>query len=89
MLSLNQPIFIFGANVHNLIFTRYNHETVLKYQDNSKSASLMASTLVHEMVYDPINPIDKVTAFLYSSEVHRKPTPVFDWYMCIVDLTKV
>lgn len=49
----------------------------------------MASTLVHEMVYDPINPIDKVTAFLYSSEVHRKPTPVFDWYMCIVDLTKV
>lgn len=37
----------------------------------------MASTLVHEMVYDPRNPIDKIAPFLFSSEKSRKPTPIF------------
>lgn len=89
VLSKNQPIFIFGSNVKKLIFTNYDHEIVMKYQDNSKSASLMASTLVHEMVYDPINPMDKTAAFLFSSEKSRKPTPVFQWYLCFMDLTVV
>lgn len=57
--------------------TGYDHDTVLKYQDNSKAASMMASTLVHEMVHDPWNPVDKIAPFLFSSEKTRKPTPIF------------
>ena len=47
----------------------------------------MASTLVHEMVYDPNNPIDKIVPFLFSSEKSRKQTPVFQLYACFMDLT--
>lgn len=47
----------------------------------------MASTLVHEMVYDPKNPIDKIAPFLYSSEKPRKTTPIFQWYFCFMDIT--
>lgn len=61
----------------------------MKYQDNAKAASMMASTLVHEMVYDPKNPVDKIVPFLFSSERTRKPTPEFQWFFCFLDLTKV
>ena len=61
----------------------------MKYQDNSKVASMMANTIVHEMVYDPNNPIDKIVPFLYSSEQSRKPTPIFRWYLCFLNLTEV
>lgn len=89
ILEKNTPIFIFGSNVKKLIYTSYDHDIVLKYQDNAKAASMMASTLVHEMVYDPKNPVDKIAPFLFSSEKSRKPTPVFQWFICFLDLTKV
>ena len=53
VLDKNAPIFIFGSDVKTLVYTNYDRDIVMKYQDNSKAASLMASTLVHEMVYDP------------------------------------
>lgn len=89
ILEKNTPLFVFGANVKKLYFTLYDHDVIMKYQDNSKAASMMASTLVHEMVYDPKNPVDKIAPFLYSSERSRKPTPVFQWYFCFLDLTMV
>lgn len=49
----------------------------------------MASTLVHEMVYDPNNPIDKMAPFLFSSECDRVPTPIFRWYLIFMDLEAV
>ena len=61
----------------------------MKYQDNSKAGSMMASTLVHEMVYDPENPCDHMVPFLFGSEASRKPTPVFQWFFCFMNLTKV
>lgn len=89
VLKQNTPVFIFGSNVKKLIYTGYDHDVVLKYQDNAKAASMMASTLVHEMVYDPHNPVDKIAPFLFSSEYSRRPTPVFQWYLCFLDLTLV
>lgn len=62
---------------------------ILKYQDNSKAASMMASTVVHEMVYDPKNPIDQIVPFLFSSEKTRKPTPEFQWFFCFLDITRL
>lgn len=58
-------------------------------QDNAKSASLMRNTLVHEMVHDPNSPIDKMVPFMFASEYARRPTPIFDWFICFLDLTKV
>lgn len=89
ILEKNIPIFIFGATVKKLIYTNYDHDVIMKYQDNAKAASMMASTLVHEMVYDPKNPVDKIVPFLFSSERTRKPTPEFQWFFCFLDLTKV
>ena len=77
VLDKNSPIFIFGSNVKKLVYTNFDRDIVMKYQDNSKAASLMASTLVHEMVYDPANPFDHIVPFLFSSELSRKPTPIF------------
>ena len=89
VLEKNTPIFIFGANVKELVFTNFDRDIVMKYQDNSKAGSLMASTLVHEMVLDPQNPYDHIVPFLFSSEVHRKPIPLFQWYFCFMNLLKV
>ena len=89
ILEKNTPVFIFGSDVKKLIYTSYDHDVVLKYQDNTKAASMMASTLVHEMVYDPKNPLDKIAPFLFSSEKSRRPTPVFQWYFCFLDITLV
>lgn len=50
---------------------------------------MMASTLVHEMVFDPNNPMDKIVPFLFSSEFIRNPTPIFRWYLCFIDLNRV
>ena len=61
----------------------------MKFQDNSKAASLMTSTLVHEMVYDPDCPYDYIVPFLFSSELSRKPTPIFEWFFCFMNLIKV
>lgn len=61
----------------------------MRHQDNSKIVSMMASTLVHEMVHDPNNPMDKIVPFLYSSEESRLPTPIFRWYLCFMDLSIV
>ena len=87
VLDKNIPVFIFGSNVKKLIYTSYDHDQILKYQDNSKAASMMASTVVHEMVYDAKNPIDKIVPILFSSERTRKPTPEFQWFFCFLDIT--
>ena len=50
----------------------------MKFQDNAKAASLMASTLVHEMVYGPHTQYDYIVPFLFSSEISRKPTSIFE-----------
>lgn len=89
ILDKNTPIFIFGSNLNKLVYTNFDRDIVMKYQDNSKAASLMASSLVHEMVYDPENPYDNVVPFMYSSEQSRKPTPIFQWYLCFLNLIKV
>lgn len=49
----------------------------------------MAATLVHEMVYDPKNPVDNIAPMLISHEKNRRPTPVFQWYGCFLDIKLV
>lgn len=73
VINRSTPVFIFGANLEKLVYTSYNRDVIMEYQDNSKSASMMASTLVHEMVYDPNNPMDYIVPFMFSSEIYRHP----------------
>lgn len=95
VLEQDTKVFIFGstsgANDRQpcLTFMNYDHDAVMKYQDNCKAASLMASTLVHEMVHDPKNPLDNFVPFLYSNEESRLPTPIFNWYLCFLNLDRV
>ena len=81
-------IYIFKG-IKNIIFTSYNRETLIKYQDNTKAASMMSNTLVHEMVHDPNSLLDYMVPFLFSNEIARKPTPIFNWFICLLDLKKV
>lgn len=53
VIDRQTPIFIFGKNIKELIYTHYDRRTIMAYQDNSKAGSMMTSTLVHEMVHDP------------------------------------
>lgn len=82
-------IFIFGRDVKSLVYAKYDRNFITQYQDNSKAASMMANTIVHEMVYDPINPVDNIVPFLFSSEHSRLPTPIFRWFVCFMDLNLV
>lgn len=89
IITKNTPIFIFGSGVKNIIYTNFDHDIILKYQDNTKAAAMVASSLVHEMVHDPNNPYDYVIPFLFSSEKCRNPTAIFQWFFCFLDMERV
>lgn len=89
VIERNTPIFIFGKNLRKLVYTTYDRNHIMKYQDNSKAASMMASTIVHEMVHDPNNPMDHIVPFLFSSEQARLPAPIFRNYLCFMKLNNV
>lgn len=89
VVEQNTPIFIFGNSVKNFVYVNYDRELIIKYQDNCKAASMMACSVVHEMVHDPLNPMDHIAPFLFSSEISRLPIPLFNWFMCFMDLSLV